>query len=108
MVVAVRRDDRAKRELSLANLETRIPQMLERIHGDIYDRADERYRTSRNLVIDWNDFVLILNGKDSVSYLAPRRSNARVGSRVKVKAIMPMNRWSLALWVSNRCAIPCE
>ncbi|KAG9665913.1 prolyl-tRNA synthetase, partial [Aureobasidium melanogenum] len=64
VVVAVRRDNGAKCELSLDGLETSIPNLLETIHTDMYDRADEKYRTCRKLVTDWDDFVVQLNEKN--------------------------------------------
>jgi prolyl-tRNA synthetase len=64
MIVAVRRNSRAKCELSLASLDTTIPQMLERIHLDMYDRADEKYRTCRKLIADWNVSTLHLDNKN--------------------------------------------
>ncbi len=63
---AVRRDNGAKQQLSLANITQTIPSLLETIQADMLERAT-RVRNERvKHVTDWKDFVPSLDGKNFV------------------------------------------
>ncbi|KAK4046086.1 hypothetical protein OIV83_006366 [Microbotryomycetes sp. JL201] len=59
--VAVRRDNGAKSDLSLANLTTEIPALLNQIHDDMYSRARKTYDESIIKIEQWKDVVPGLN-----------------------------------------------
>ena len=68
-VVVVRRNDSKKYVVSLDDLETRIPEILEEMQGDLFKKAKELFDTHRVVINEWRDFVPALNKKNVI--LAP-------------------------------------
>ncbi|SCU78887.1 LAMI_0A06414g1_1 [Lachancea mirantina] len=60
-VTIVRRNDGRKYTVKIAELEARVPQILEEMQADLYNRAKELFDTHRVIVEDWKDFVPALN-----------------------------------------------
>lgn len=55
--VVVRRDDRQKIEVSLDELETRLPAILDDVHEALYKKALERQNAMTYACTDWDGFV---------------------------------------------------
>ena len=56
----------SKGQISIAELNTEVPKLLETIQADMYKRADESFRTHRVQVTNWDNFVPALNDKNVV------------------------------------------
>ena len=67
-VTTSRRDiadkDKAKSQIPISELNTAIPELLEKIQKDLYDRADEKFKSHVKTITKWDDFVPALNGKN--------------------------------------------
>ncbi|CUS21001.1 LAQU0S02e03466g1_1 [Lachancea quebecensis] len=68
-VSVVRRNDNRKFTVKIADLETRIPEILEEMQNDMYLKAKDLFDTHRVIVEEWKDFVPALNKKNVI--LAP-------------------------------------
>lgn len=68
-VSVVRRNDNRKYTVKTADLETRIPEILEEMQKDMFLRAKDLFDTHRVIVEEWKDFVPALNKKNVI--LAP-------------------------------------
>ncbi|GAA5851393.1 hypothetical protein JCM8547_004230 [Rhodosporidiobolus lusitaniae] len=64
--LSVRRDTGAKESLSLSDLTSTIPAMLETIHTDMLERARKTYDASIVKVEKWEELVPALNGNNVV------------------------------------------
>ncbi|CCF55531.1 hypothetical protein KAFR_0A00930 [Kazachstania africana CBS 2517] len=64
--VVVRRNDSRKYIVSLDELESRIPEILDELHNDLYNKAKEAFDTHRVIVNEWKDFVPNLNKKNVI------------------------------------------
>lgn len=65
-VVAVRRDNGEKASISATGLEKSMSELLDKIHNDMFKRADQIYRDHRKVVTEWSDFTATLNQKNHV------------------------------------------
>ncbi|KAL2829256.1 hypothetical protein BDW59DRAFT_38481 [Aspergillus cavernicola] len=66
-VTAARRDTpgkEGKSTIQIPDLSTAVPALLETIQKDMYNRADDQYRTHRKLITNWDDFTPALNDKN--------------------------------------------
>ncbi|RAH87732.1 prolyl-tRNA synthetase [Aspergillus japonicus CBS 114.51] len=66
-VTAARRDipgKDGKAPIQIAELATAVPALLETIQKDLYNRADNEYRSHRKLITNWDDFTPALNDKN--------------------------------------------
>lgn len=66
VVSFARRDTGEKGTIPLADLSTKIPELLETIQNDMYNKADKSFREHRIQVTDWKDVVPSLDKKDVV------------------------------------------
>ncbi|GAA5910773.1 hypothetical protein JCM6882_002074 [Rhodosporidiobolus microsporus] len=64
--LSVRRDTGAKAPLSLSDLTSTVPALLEQIHHDMLARAREAFDTHIVKVEEWKDLVPALNGNNVV------------------------------------------
>lgn len=80
-VVVVRRNDSRKYVVSLDELETRLPEILEELQGDLFSKAKESFDTHRVIVDEWKDFVPALNKKNVI--LAPWCGNTECEEDIK-------------------------
>ncbi|KAL1920861.1 uncharacterized protein VTP21DRAFT_11496 [Calcarisporiella thermophila] len=62
--LSVRRDTGVKAPIALADLETAIPQLLDTIHNDMYERAVESRDAHLKRIEKWEDFVPALDSKN--------------------------------------------
>ncbi|ORY92880.1 hypothetical protein BCR35DRAFT_316740 [Leucosporidium creatinivorum] len=60
-VVAVVRHDGSKQDLTISDLSTSIPSLLNKIHDDMLNKARQQFDDSITVVEDWKDFVKTLN-----------------------------------------------
>ena len=58
------KDQGAKAEIKVDELETAVPALLETIYSDLYNRADAEYKKHVNTITNWDDMVPALNNKD--------------------------------------------
>jgi prolyl-tRNA synthetase len=56
--------DAAKSKIPISELNTAVPALLETIQKDLYDRADEKFKSHIKTITKWDDFVPALNGKN--------------------------------------------
>ncbi|KAE8380134.1 hypothetical protein BDV26DRAFT_290695 [Aspergillus bertholletiae] len=66
-VTAARRDipgKDGKSSIQISELATAVPTLLEQIQKDLYNRAEETFRTHRKLITNWDDFTPALNSKN--------------------------------------------
>ncbi|MCJ1249740.1 hypothetical protein MMC30_006966 [Trapelia coarctata] len=67
-VTTSRRDiedkNEAKGTIPITQINTEVPALLEKIQKDLYDRADEKFRTHRKQIASWDEFVPALNAKN--------------------------------------------
>lgn len=68
-VTVVRRNDSKKFSVSLDDLSTEIPKILNDLHESLFQKAKESYDANRVIVENWDDFVPALNNKKVI--LAP-------------------------------------
>lgn len=88
VVTTSRRDiddkNAARSEISVDDLKTAIPQLLETIQKDMFARADKAYREHRVTLTNWDDFVPTLNGKNVC--LVPHCEGGKCEDEVKEKS----------------------
>ena len=65
-VTTARRDTRDKDKIAIAHLASQVPLLLERIQSDLYDKADQAFKSHVKTVTDWKDFVPALNDKNVI------------------------------------------
>jgi prolyl-tRNA synthetase len=65
-VLAVRRDTGAKVSIKLDEIDTKLPELFDEIHNNLYETAKEKFDTHRVTVHEWDDFVHQLNQKNVV------------------------------------------
>ncbi|KAH3683213.1 hypothetical protein WICPIJ_005826 [Wickerhamomyces pijperi] len=65
-VTVVRRNDSAKFQVKIADLDAEIPKILDQLHDDLFNKAKESFDTHRVIVEDWKDFVPALNAKNVI------------------------------------------
>lgn len=65
-VTAVRRDDGSKYVVKLAELETKIPEILEEMQQGLLNKARKDFDQHRVVVEEWKDFVPTLNKKNVI------------------------------------------
>lgn len=65
-VTAVRRNDGRKITISLQELESKIPVILEEMQKDMFNKAKESFDSHRVIVDEWKDFVPALNKKNVI------------------------------------------
>ena len=66
IVTAARRDvdnKDEKMQIPITELNTAIPKLLETIQKDLYDRADEKFKTHVKKITNWDEFSPALNDK---------------------------------------------
>lgn len=66
-VTSSRRDlpkEESKGQISITELNTAVPALLEQIQADLYRRADEKFRSHVKQITDWEEFVPALNSKN--------------------------------------------
>ncbi|CDK25481.1 unnamed protein product [Kuraishia capsulata CBS 1993] len=68
-VLAVRRDNGQKVSISLDEVETKVPEVLEDIQASLFANAKAKFDSHRVIVNEWKDFVPTLNKKNVI--LAP-------------------------------------
>lgn len=68
-VLAVRRDTGEKVSIKIGELDTKLPELLDAIHNNLYETAKAKFDTHRVIAHEWKDFVHALNQKNVV--LAP-------------------------------------
>lgn len=65
-VTAVRRDNGQKYEVSLTDLASEIPKILEQMQGEMLENARAAFDKHRIIVDEWKDFVPTLNAKNVI------------------------------------------
>ena len=55
-----------KGSIPITELNTEVPKLLETIQANLYDRADETFKSHRVQVTNWDDFVPALNNKNLI------------------------------------------
>jgi prolyl-tRNA synthetase len=66
-VTAARRDipgKDGKTTITLDTLTTAVPELLDTIHNDLYQRADDQFREHRKQITKWEEFTPLLNQKN--------------------------------------------
>lgn len=53
-----------KGKIAIEKLDEEVPALLKTIQADLYSRADEKFKSHRKLITDWDDFVPALNSKN--------------------------------------------
>lgn len=70
VVTTSRRDvadkEKARGEIAISDLKTKIPELLETIQADMFKKADAEYKARRIEVTAWDDFVPALNAKNVI------------------------------------------
>lgn len=66
VVSYARRDTGEKGTISLANLSTEVPALLETIQNSLYTKADAAFKAHRLVINDWNEVVPALDAKNVV------------------------------------------
>jgi prolyl-tRNA synthetase len=66
VVVTSRRDRDGKGSINLEHIETAVPDLLETIQKDLFERASEAYASRRKIVQEWKDFVPTLHQKNAL------------------------------------------
>lgn len=88
VVTTSRRDiekkEDARGETKIEDLKTAIPELLETIQTDMFNRADKEYREHRKQLTNWDDFVPTLNAKNVI--LVPHCEEEKCEDDVKAKS----------------------
>lgn len=66
-VTASRRDlpkEESKSQIAISELNTAVPELLETIQKDLFNRADAKYKSHTKRITNWEDFVPALNDKN--------------------------------------------
>ena len=66
VVTTSRRDRDGKGEIAVADIAKQVPELLETIQKDMYQKAADEYASHRKTVTQWSDFVPSLNAKNVV------------------------------------------
>lgn len=66
VVSYARRDTGEKGTIPIADLATKVPELLETIQADLYNKAETAYRTHRVQVTEWEKVVPALDDKNVV------------------------------------------
>ncbi|KAK4442162.1 hypothetical protein QBC34DRAFT_419145 [Podospora aff. communis PSN243] len=82
VVSYARRDTGEKGTIAIAELTTKIPELLETIQSDLYTKAEAAYREHRKKVTKWEDVVPALDAKNVV--LIPFCEVPECEDRIKV------------------------
>lgn len=66
VVTSARRDklEGGKAEIPIADLTTAVPELLETIQKDMFNKANDDFASHRKIVTQWTDFVPTLNAKN--------------------------------------------
>ena len=64
VVTTSRRDTGEKGTIPVADLGNAVPELLTKIHRDMFTKAADEYASHRKIVREWNDFVPTLNAKN--------------------------------------------
>ncbi|VEU20829.1 DEKNAAC101756 [Brettanomyces naardenensis] len=65
-VLAVRRDTGAKISIKISEIDTKLPELFDEIHNNLYQTAKDKFDSHRVLVHNWKDFIHNLNQKNVV------------------------------------------
>ncbi|KAK0643814.1 hypothetical protein B0T16DRAFT_332045 [Cercophora newfieldiana] len=82
VVSYARRDTGEKGTIAIAELTTKIPELLETIQADLYTKAEASYREHRKQITKWEDVVPALDAKNVV--LIPFCEVPECEDRIKV------------------------
>ena len=63
-VTTSRRDIEGKGTIQISELATGVQELLDTIQKDLYDSADEKFKSHVKKISDWDDFVPALNSKN--------------------------------------------
>jgi len=66
VVTTSRRDAPGKDTIPVTDIAQRVPELLETIQKDMFQRASDEYASHRKIVTDWKDFVPTLNDKNVI------------------------------------------
>lgn len=66
VVSYARRDTGEKGTIPISELTTKVPELLETIQQDMYNKAESAYRSHRLKITDWNEVVPALDAKNVV------------------------------------------
>jgi prolyl-tRNA synthetase len=64
VVTTSRRDKEGKDTIPIEEVGTKVPELLETIQKDMFNKADAEYAAHRKIVREWKDFVPTLNDKN--------------------------------------------
>lgn len=64
--MAVRRDTGEKIEIAIDDLGVKVPEILDTMHNDMYEKADATYRERRLVVESWDEVLPALNSRNVV------------------------------------------
>ncbi|ETI21430.1 proline-tRNA ligase [Cladophialophora carrionii CBS 160.54] len=56
----------SKGQIAISELNTAVPELLETIQKDLYDRADAKFKSHVKKITDWEEFVPALNDKNVI------------------------------------------
>ncbi|CAG8623108.1 9397_t:CDS:2 [Paraglomus brasilianum] len=65
-VMGIRRDTFEKKPIPLSELTTRVPELLDTIQREMFERAKKTYDEHVKIVLKWDDFVPMLDAKNFV------------------------------------------
>ncbi|CAG8628420.1 6569_t:CDS:2 [Paraglomus occultum] len=65
-VMGIRRDTFEKKPIPLSELTTRVPELLNTIQREMFERAKKTYDEHVKIVLKWDDFVPMLDAKNFV------------------------------------------
>ncbi|KAF6262604.1 hypothetical protein COO60DRAFT_1494915 [Scenedesmus sp. NREL 46B-D3] len=83
-VVLARRDTGAKEFVTWDQVGTRVPELLQQIQADMFNRAKERYAACVDTVTTWDDFMAALSNKHMA--MAPWADEEEVEEDVKKRS----------------------
>ncbi|KAK3680351.1 hypothetical protein LTR37_021305 [Vermiconidia calcicola] len=66
VVTTSRRDREGKGEIAVSDVAAKVPELLETIQKDMYNKAADEYSSHRKIVREWSDFVPTLNRKNVI------------------------------------------
>jgi len=81
VVVTSRRDNGEKGTIPLAELDTQVPALLEKIQEDMFTKAAAIYESRRLKLTEWDRVVPASTAGTSSSFPSAGRSSARTASR---------------------------
>ncbi|KAM0553287.1 hypothetical protein ACHAPJ_007300 [Fusarium lateritium] len=76
-----RRDTGEKGSFSLDSITTAVPELLQKIQGDMYNKADVSYKEHRRIITNWEDVMPALDDKNVV--LIPFCLDGKCEDRIK-------------------------